>query len=150
MPSHKYSTEVSFALRSEVLDPEAVTARLQIEPVRAFKKGDRFESRSGQHVRCFGLWRMESGNVITSLDIEPHVLYILEKLEPKRDAIKMIIDQMSATSNVVLWWSAPASSAGYSLSSSIMARLSGICQRIDFSFHYAIANTEDSFCSDGA
>lgn len=129
-------THASFALKADELDPVQITSRLGLEPTKSWRKGDTFETRSGCHTRHFGIWRRATGTSLSSDALEPHIQWLLRELEPRKELLLRIADEMSATANINLWWNTSSSTGGYDLPSSLLARMCTICERIDFVFCY--------------
>jgi hypothetical protein len=144
MPRIVDVTHADFALRSDTLDPIKITSVLGLEPERSWKQGDPFETRTGTHRRPWGIWTISSHLEIVSDDPTHHLLWLLERLERRRETLADIRRQMSSVARIYVRWNTNASTAGYSLDSSLVARLCEICDRFDITFSYKSIPGEES------
>lgn len=93
------TASVSFGIRSRVLSAAQITARLNLQPTRCWSKGDRRESRSGNHVVADAtVWRLESTSV--GSDIGDSVRWIVNQLVPRRGALSALRGQADS---MLLW-----------------------------------------------
>jgi Domain of unknown function (DUF4279) len=90
-PSSRF--DATFRLFADDLDPEAITALIEVAPTEAFTKGETFGGRHGRvgH-RHTGAWLLSSG-LPDTVALADHLREILRRLEPKGDQIRALRDQ---------------------------------------------------------
>jgi hypothetical protein len=136
--------QVDYAIRSDFLNPDALTAQLGIQPSRAWSAGDQYASKAydplsktvndipGKHP--WGLWGIDTKSLLTK-DPDQHLIHLLHLLEPKRNVIQTYLDDsIKYTVRFYIWWEPFDCHGGYTISSSSLMRAATLCQRIDFGF----------------
>lgn len=103
MSDHTVSDRTWATLRisGEHLDPSDITARLLIVPSRAFVKGDR---RGTDGVWRHGYWGITSQDKVHSTDLQLHIAWLLEQLEPVQEELKALIAQEGIKADVFCFW----------------------------------------------
>jgi hypothetical protein len=86
-------TRASFRISGDTLDPERITARLGLQPTRAFAKGDlsppgRVTGR--KYRRRVGLWSLQSP-LPTTASLDDHLSHLLDQLDPHADAVGALV-----------------------------------------------------------
>lgn len=76
---------VKFILQGEPVDPDLITEALGVLPARRFKKGDPYGKKGNKW--SIGLWSISSRDMVESSDVEKHIIWILERLEPVKDKL---------------------------------------------------------------
>lgn len=113
--------EVSFSLRGDSLDPSEVMRSLRIEPTRGHCKG---EDRSGPRFKGawpHGWWSLESP-FPQSEALEVHLVWILDKLEPKRGVIREILKH-ECTADLRIAFFSDCDQLGVSISAELVERI---------------------------
>jgi hypothetical protein len=134
-------THVSFAILRADLEPDKVSARLGIAPTFACRKGEPFaRPYSGRRKDTplrpsrTGWWELCSIPHLESNDIESHLTWLLDILEPVAAIIESIAGPPTAEGPRILQLLVvgPRGSTGAgSLSGSMLRRLSSLCDRLD-------------------
>jgi hypothetical protein len=122
---------VTFSIRSDNLIPEEISNLLALEPTQAWGKGDFFVNGTGTHQRPWGVWSLSSERVVDSLNVQDHLLFILELLEPKQSAIAQLLGKPDHMAQMYVWH---VGEVGFSLSSSTLKRACSMCHTINFSY----------------
>lgn len=82
---------VKFIFKGESVDPDLITETLGILPDRRFRKGDPYGKKG--RTRPIGLWSISSSDRVESNNLEQHIVWILEKLEPVQEKLAGFILQ---------------------------------------------------------
>ncbi len=136
---------VSFAIRSDVLDPKAITNLLGIQPSRAWAKGEQylgkvFDPATKQvtqvwRPRYSGIWAIESKGMVESKRAEAHALYLLNLLEPAQEQLKHFLNLPETyTVRFYIRWEPKSGHGSYELSSSTLSKMTALCHYTEFSF----------------
>ncbi len=92
MPDNPMLSKTFASLRLDLsgtaLQPEDVTARLGIAPSRSHQIGDPHGSRGLLYRNS--IWILSSQNHVTSTDLEEHIAWILDQIEPREEAFMAI------------------------------------------------------------
>lgn len=85
-----YFIQCEYGISSSEIDYNLIIEELQIEPTRFMKKGEKFKTFSGEHIRPLSLWALaSSGTVSKNLARLSENLEELEKtLKPKMDILR--------------------------------------------------------------
>ena len=84
-------------LFAEDLDPSAVTRALELPPDHVHRKGDlRIGRTKTGTVQVYapytaGMWSMSSEPWVTSPRLQAHIQWVLDQMEPKADALALIL-----------------------------------------------------------
>jgi len=115
-------------------DASPMTRRLQLQPTGAFGKGERFlVGRTGEEqFRPIGNWSLSSAE-LDSTSVKRHCEFLLDLIEPKREAIQEFIDDPTVWVSIVFWWGPKNKHGGFSISADKARRLATLCQ--DFRVH---------------
>lgn len=70
----------------KALEPDEVTARLRIEPSYAHRPGEKHD-RTGRPLP-YGMWHLSSEHRVDPHELEEHISWILDQLEPVREAVQ--------------------------------------------------------------
>ncbi|MGG6297116.1 DUF4279 domain-containing protein [Leptolyngbya sp. AN02str] len=127
-------THLRFGILGSDLEPDEVTRVLQIQPHKAFAKGDLFETRSGQHKRSSGLWSFNTKSLVNSTSPEIHAEYLLDRIEPRAETLKSVFQERGYRLSISVWWEGNDYHGGFTLSTKTLRRLSCICEEISFFF----------------
>lgn len=136
---------IDWAIRSDILEPRRITSELEIQPTRAYAKGERYLGRALDMetrgiVRCWnthpwGSWAVETRGLVTANDVESHALRLLEMLEPRKEIIGRCLDRAEEyVIRCAIWWESNAGHGGFDLRSDIVARLAALCHYLQFTW----------------
>ena len=124
-------TSVTFGVRADKLIPAEVSASLGLAPSKAWAKGDAFSTRTGPARQPWGIWSLTTRGILESGNLEDHILYVLERLEPRRQQLARYLDDPDYLTQVYLWY---VGDLGYTLPSALLSRLCSVCELLNFSF----------------
>lgn len=82
---------VLFRVFGSELQPSEITARLQREPSFAYARGE-LHTKTGRP-RSIGMWQISSRHQIESDELEIHMSWILDQLEPLKAVVQEISSQ---------------------------------------------------------
>lgn len=131
-----------FSIRSDRLDPAAVTAGLGIGPSRAWAKDEEYLSKVGPRRRPWGMWHLSTEGSVTSRSPEQQALYLLELLEPRVDFLRRFVEDSDYLVVVKFWWESRDNIGGFELSSGTVGRLAAISNFIGFTVIGTCENEE--------
>jgi hypothetical protein len=137
------TTHVDFAIRSDALDPAALTAELGITPSRAWAMNEEYVGRafdpdsrktiSVVRKRPWGLWAISSDEALTSKLVEQHALHLLNLLEPRKGLLTHYLREDSGyTLRFFIWWEPLDGHGSYQISSKTLRRLSEVVHYVEF------------------
>ncbi len=138
-------TFVEYSLRADTLFPDQVTQSLGITPSRAFAKGEQYagnafdtETRSlvpRIGTRPWGVWAVETKDMISSINVEDHAIFLLNILEPKMEQIQTYLERSNEYSvRFYVEWITRGREGAYDISSTTLARMSRLCHYVQFAF----------------
>jgi len=135
-------TNVSYCLVDEDLIPDRVTEQLGITPTFSCMKGESFtrpyskRQNDATPIPCRkGWWEICSIPQVESNDIEEHILWLLNILEPVSSDLHKIINIKSVENDVALLQinivNPKPGTGGFSITGELMKRLSELIDRTD-------------------
>ena len=138
-------TFVEFSLKADTLSPAQVTQSLGIIPSRVYAKGEQYASKAfdtetkrpvpriGTHP--WGLWAVETKDMVLSTNVEDHAIFLLNILEPKVEQIQAYLERSNEYSvRFYVEWITRGGEGGYDLSGTTLARMSRLCHYVQFAF----------------
>jgi hypothetical protein len=136
---------VDYAIKSETLEPEAVTTTLGLQPSRFWMKGEEYIGRTwdpakrrvseARRQRTFGIWALDSKALKDTWRVERHIEFLLTQLEPRQADIRQFVELADEVSVSFFIWCEPGSGHGsYEITSRTLARMAALCQYTIFSF----------------
>jgi hypothetical protein len=137
------TTHIDFAIRSDSLDPVALTAELGITPSRAWAANEEYSGKaldpdsrkivSVVRRRPWGLWAINSGDAVTSKLVEQHALHLLNLLEPRKGLLTDHLQEGSGyTLRFFIWWEPLDGHGSYQISRETLRRLSELAHYVEF------------------
>lgn len=125
------TARVQFGLTGDRLDPSEVTRVTGLSPSRSWRKGDLYESKvGGIRPRHSGLWVIETEGT----RVEQCALALLEVVEPHAEALRRLARAAGAEMSVGIWWDPDGGQGGFTVSSSVLRRLSDLGEQVDVYF----------------
>src|SRR5262249_715530 len=131
---HRVPISVSFGVTSLTKKLTELSAQLGISPTHAFELGDEFQTRTGTHKRGRSVWQLRSDSEIASNNIEDHITWLLNKLEPFHLLMRKWVEDPEMELIFRIDCRCPDCTGGTSVPSHMMERLSTLSNRIDISF----------------
>jgi hypothetical protein len=138
--------EVSFGLRSDILDPAMLTKEFCIEPSWSFAKGELYTGKSlipetkeivyVQQQRPWGIWAIDTKSLANVKEVQTHILFLLNIFEPNKGKLKKYLEQKAeyqVTFNIN-WSLEEGYIGGYEIDSQLLIRMSKLSHYIEFSF----------------
>lgn len=134
-PLHEgQKVSVSFGIRGDSLEPQKVSSLLGLRASHAFAKGDEYRSVTGNRNRPWGVWQLRSDSHVNSSNVHDHIQFILDQLESKREIIRRYVESDYFYVDVRICFESIYDTSGYTISSSVLARLATICNEFNLSF----------------
>ena len=93
---------VLFRIYGKELEPSEVTMRLQHEPSLAYRRGE-LNPKTGRP-RPFGMWQISSKHQIEADELGEHISWILDQLEPVRQALQEIMRSEGVQADLYCSW----------------------------------------------
>jgi hypothetical protein len=117
--------KASFRLMGDQLDPEALARITGASPSKAHRKGDPRplpNGKTGTHRS--GLWSLDtSGQLADDAGLDEHLRWLLDRLEPSREALKAAIAEQGLTADFFCGYFMESWNNGFSLSADTLARV---------------------------
>ncbi len=136
-------TQISFGIKSDTVEPDAITKELNIIPSdTSFKKGDTWESKHDgtKHVRNSNIWRLETGfTLLEEETVNHHIKYFKSIFLPKVDILKRYKEDARFEVSFWIWIETDNAGIGLDLSEEELSFLNSISNRVHFS---VICNNE--------
>jgi hypothetical protein len=128
-------------LSGTALQPEDVTARLGIAPSHSHQIGDPHGSRGLLYPNS--IWILSSRNHATSTDLEEHIAWILDQIEPRQEAF-MAIRGALPTADVFCMAVSRYSHSGLEFSPRLMGRLATLGLALGLDIYFGGEKKQDS------
>jgi len=75
------------------LEPSQISARLVMQPTDAFRRGEPIVTKRKRYSdHPTGGWILSSRDLVSSDDLEAHLVWVLDRVEPASDAIHALVD----------------------------------------------------------
>ena len=117
-------THAAFRLGGSDVNPDRVTEVLGIQPTYTYRLGDPV-GRTGSR-RSTSAWILSSEGQVGSKDLKRHVDWLLDKVEPRADALTRLRMEEGADADVFCLWVSKSGNGGPDLGPRQMARLAGL------------------------
>lgn len=129
-------TWATFRIWAKSLDPEDVTLRLGIMPSDSFKAGDR-RGKDGRNIWKHGRWSLTSQENVVSTELEAHIEWIFERIEPAREQLSELMQQPGVKADLFCFWESESINAGFAFSPTIMGRAAALNLTIGIDIYFA-------------
>jgi hypothetical protein len=130
----KSQTEIEFVhpsaglyLTGNNLDPQEITAKLGVNPLRSYKRGDK--QQNGEKNRSHGLWMLSSSEEIDALDITIHIQWLLDQLEPAKVGLVDLLQDKSIDAVISCFWAMPSSHEVLIITPELLQRIASLSIR---------------------
>lgn len=107
---------------SRDLDSSKVTEQLHLEPSWSYRRGDQ---KANGALRRYGYWEMSSQSSVTSTNLEEHLLWLLDKLEPRKTEFLALVSQRIQT-DIFCFWGSKHGYGGPKFSPDVMGRMAAL------------------------
>jgi hypothetical protein len=141
-----YELNVSFSIRSEFLHSRIISDELGLDPTWSFSKGESYLSKSlnpltkeiiqVERQYPWGVWGLDTRSKAIKRDVNEHLLYLLQILEPKQEKIEkylLLADEYSIGFYIYCPFIGILT-GGYEINSLLLSRVSRLSHFVDFSF----------------
>lgn len=112
----------TLVISGDEVNPAAVTAMFGLPPTRSFARGDAY---SRGHVRKHGMWALSSEGSVASEDLDDHVAWLLDRIEPVREAFQNYLRSNHRSAFITCFWLSPHGHGGPRFSPQVLRRLGG-------------------------
>ena len=106
------------------VDPKEITAFLGVTPSNSFSGGQR--RGNSQVLHKHGQWSITSENVVTSDNLEAHIAWVLDQVEPASSRLRELLTRPRVKADIFCFWESPFMNSGITLSASLMARAAAL------------------------
>jgi hypothetical protein len=134
LPSVPQHSSASFGIRAEDLLPDQITQALGVQPTNSWSKGTVVHARSGSRQRPWGIWSLDTENAVSSSELEDHLVYLLNVLEARRDALDQYLRNPDYSVAIYLWYVGESGADGFTLTSDVLNRACRLCNLINVTF----------------
>lgn len=131
-------TYVTLRLYHDAADPALVTATLDITPTESQHVGESYERRGVTRTYPLSGWFLSSQDRLESYDTAKHLDWLLQQLQPRRQALDSLRSQ-GWRMDISCLWDSHSGHGGPTLSPDLLSRLAavGIELWFDVYFHGA-------------
>ena len=112
-------TWATFRLGGTLLDPDEISTRLGIQPSHAHKRGDQ---RGHKGTWPKGIWTLTSEDQVQSTDLQQHIEWLLDQLEPVQPTIDMLVTGQHLEADVFCFWESATGQGGPMFSANFLER----------------------------
>lgn len=139
------TVHVEYSLRSDFLDPQALTSEVGILPSRYWAKGESYIGKSRnpdngnvinvQRIHPWGIWALSTKDA-TELPkrVEAHIVYLIERLEPNKVKLQHYISTPGMIVRFYIWWEPNDGHGSYEISALTMTKMAELSQFTEFGF----------------
>jgi hypothetical protein len=127
-------TYVTFRLLGDLLSPSNITSRLGIAPSKAFAKGEMWD-KAGIRQCTTGIWKLSSKDELMTTNLERHLVFLLERLEPVTLEIIKIADERSLETDFFCYWLSVTGHGGPEFSPGVLRRISNLNASLNLDFY---------------
>jgi hypothetical protein len=107
-PMHEQTSlaSVSFTISGDHVTPEFWTGYFGIAPTIVGVKGEPIRGPGGQGTagRRTGVWGIESSPAVASDELEPHLRYLMRRLQLPRNDLRTLLKQSGAKMRFLCYW----------------------------------------------
>lgn len=127
-------TWATFRIMGRSVNPDAVTAMLELSPSRFHRRGDQRNSNS---YWSDGLWSLSSKGQVISTDLAKHIGWLLDRLEPMQTKIEEYADQIDVERDIFCFWESATGNGGPSFSPWLLARIASMDLTLGLDIYFA-------------
>lgn len=126
-------TFATFRLWARDLNPDDITQRFRLSPTWAFRRGDK---RGQADLWPHGYWEISSQGEVNSTNVALHIEWLLERIEPVREALESMRAE-GVQANIVCFWESLTGHGGPIFSPHLMARLAALNLELALDIYFA-------------
>ena len=145
--SFVFKTQISFAIKSDTIEPDIITKELGITPSdSSFKKGDSWMGKNTKkiYIRNSNIWRIETKwTVLEEETVSHHIEYLKTILMPKSNILKLYKEDDKYELSFWIWIETDDAGVGLDLKEEELSFLNLISNYIHFT---VIGNTSNVLC----
>lgn len=132
-------THATFRILADNLEPEEISAALRILPSTSARKGEPNPLlHSARPLPCrTGCWMLTSEERVTSTNLEAHLVFLLDQLEPERRKIKELSKLDDTRVELHCYWMSETGQGGPFLSANVLERIVALGVDLDFDLYFA-------------
>lgn len=120
---HQGRAYASLIFRGRDLNPLYISEYLEITPSISFKRGEkRNEIKDWPH----GYWELSSSDEINTGQLQPHLEWLMDKIEPKKLIIKQLLTDETITSVISCFWILTGGHDALDLNPQLLIRISSL------------------------
>lgn len=134
------SPHATFRLWGPDLDPAAVTASLGILPSHVHARGEP-RNRSGG-TWPHGMWYLSSGLHVPSEDLEAHLAWILDRIEPAVAHIEEFRQHENTQADLFCYWEGDGN-GGVEFNPVLLGRIAALGLKLGIDIAFAIEETDE-------
>jgi hypothetical protein len=145
---------LDFRIRSDQLNPKEITEHLGINPSRAWAKGEEHLSKRRDPITKemqqvwlkypWGMWTISTEGLAIPKQVEKHILYLIDLLEPRKDKLdRYLLQKTEYSISTYIWWEPFEGHGTYEISSETLLRISALSHYIEFGFISKGAESEN-------
>ena len=101
------------------LDPQEISARLGVPASYGHRRGD---PRNGKGRWPEGIWTLTSEEQVGSTDLQQHIEWLLDRLEPVRDSLQALLAGPAYHADVFCFWESATGHGGPAFSAAFLRR----------------------------
>jgi hypothetical protein len=129
-------TNASFRLVGDGLDPQAVARRTGLTGDFSTEKDALRRARTGRGIRQpTGVWFISSEDKIGSTNLERHLLYLLEIIEPAKNELLAVLEEQALRADFYCYWVSASGQGGPGVSAGTLRRIGELNATLAFEFH---------------
>lgn len=132
----------TFRVLGEDLDPDDVTRLLGVEPSQALRRDQLVPTQTSVRRQETGVWLLKSEGKVASTSLERHLLFLLDRVEPRLAALDGLLRTHQATADFFCFWLSATGHGGPIFSADVMQRVAATGAELGIDF-YGGAAVED-------
>ncbi len=134
----------TFRVVGAVLDPNDVTAALQLEPSQALRTGQLVPTATQIRRQELGVWLLKSEGHVVSTSLERHLNYLLDRVEPGVAALRRLQEAQEVSTDFFCFWMSATGHGGPVFSTEVLQRVARIGAELGIDFYGGGAEDDDS------
>lgn len=132
-------THATFRIVADDLIPEEISTTLRIPPSASATKGQTnplLHSPASLPSRT-GYWMLTSEGSVKSTNLEAHLLFLLDQLEPARSRVKELSASRAIRVEFHCFWMSETGHGGPVLSAGVLERIAALGATLEFDLYFS-------------